>query len=258
MPWCPSCKTEYQEGILQCADCGAMLVEELPQDMVCITTLPEEAAQGLLAYYEYLGVDYSILEYDRDSDKYRVLVPRQKEEEILKPTADYFAKQTKEQPAPKRTSAPAASSSPYRNKRERLSETRSSASAFLIVGGVGVIAVILMLAGILPFPLAAYGKWIMLGLFTFFLIIGFLDLKKIRRLSEEAAREDTQTDEILSWFLQSYTKESIDAGCELDASEELNYYRRTEYMKELLRSRCTLEEGYADTLTEMLYSQLYD
>lgn len=100
MPWCPSCKTEYQEGILQCADCGAMLMEEFPQDMVCITTLPEEAAQGLLAYYEYLGVDYSILEYDRDSDKYRVLVPRQKEEEILKPTADYFAKQTKEQPAP--------------------------------------------------------------------------------------------------------------------------------------------------------------
>lgn len=31
MPWCPDCKTEYDPGIAVCADCGADLVDELPQ-----------------------------------------------------------------------------------------------------------------------------------------------------------------------------------------------------------------------------------
>ncbi len=32
MPWCPSCKNEYREGITVCADCGVDLVDELPED----------------------------------------------------------------------------------------------------------------------------------------------------------------------------------------------------------------------------------
>lgn len=32
MPWCPNCKTEYQEGIEVCSDCGAALVDELPEE----------------------------------------------------------------------------------------------------------------------------------------------------------------------------------------------------------------------------------
>jgi hypothetical protein len=35
MPVCPSCETEYQPGVVQCADCGKALVEQLPP--------PEEA-----------------------------------------------------------------------------------------------------------------------------------------------------------------------------------------------------------------------
>lgn len=32
MPWCPHCKTEYQPGITRCADCGASLVPDLPEE----------------------------------------------------------------------------------------------------------------------------------------------------------------------------------------------------------------------------------
>ena len=39
MPWCPNCKTEYQDGYTVCSDCGSTLVESLEQ------AAAEEAAE---------------------------------------------------------------------------------------------------------------------------------------------------------------------------------------------------------------------
>jgi hypothetical protein len=32
MPYCPNCRFEYKEGVKECPDCGAPLVDELPED----------------------------------------------------------------------------------------------------------------------------------------------------------------------------------------------------------------------------------
>lgn len=32
MPYCPECRTEYREGTERCADCGAELVDVLPEE----------------------------------------------------------------------------------------------------------------------------------------------------------------------------------------------------------------------------------
>ena len=40
MPWCPHCKTEYQPGITKCADCGADLVDHLPQEQLIFDGQP--------------------------------------------------------------------------------------------------------------------------------------------------------------------------------------------------------------------------
>ncbi len=31
MPWCPNCREEYIEGLTDCSECGAELVDELPE-----------------------------------------------------------------------------------------------------------------------------------------------------------------------------------------------------------------------------------
>jgi uncharacterized Zn finger protein (UPF0148 family) len=38
MPYCPNCRFEYKKGVTKCPDCGATLVEKLPE---------EESAQGV-------------------------------------------------------------------------------------------------------------------------------------------------------------------------------------------------------------------
>ena len=32
MPFCPNCRFEYKEGLTECPDCGARLVEKLPAE----------------------------------------------------------------------------------------------------------------------------------------------------------------------------------------------------------------------------------
>jgi len=32
MAWCPECKTEYEDGVVNCSDCDSTLVEQLPED----------------------------------------------------------------------------------------------------------------------------------------------------------------------------------------------------------------------------------
>ena len=40
MMWCPSCRTEYREGISRCADCGTDLVDALPSSASTREVLP--------------------------------------------------------------------------------------------------------------------------------------------------------------------------------------------------------------------------
>ena len=63
MPWCPHCKTEYRAGFTVCTDCGAQLVDNLPETpepgdtnhptesvllMHCPTTFDADATLALL------------------------------------------------------------------------------------------------------------------------------------------------------------------------------------------------------------------
>ena len=80
MPWCPNCKTEYQEGIEVCSDCGATLVDELPADdgMEVLARLEdEELANRLVEYLEYSSME-AVCVYDDSEQSYAVKVDKDK------------------------------------------------------------------------------------------------------------------------------------------------------------------------------------
>lgn len=62
--YCPSCRTEYTDGLMSCADCGESLVDELPpagelvyEEWVTVEEAGDEAqAAVLVGYLEEHGI----------------------------------------------------------------------------------------------------------------------------------------------------------------------------------------------------------
>ena len=98
MPWCPNCKTEYQEGIEKCADCGSDLVEELPEEEVLpeAEELSEEGfEEGQVATdeeLEALGIDPEELEAEikRRTEPAKVYVSKSDESRDMVQTSVTF------------------------------------------------------------------------------------------------------------------------------------------------------------------------
>ncbi len=86
MPWCPNCKTEYQEGYTTCADCGTTLVDHIDQieqeeaSEPIFYTSDEKLADKLVRFFEYSDLN-SQIQYDETSELYTVTVASEDEKE---------------------------------------------------------------------------------------------------------------------------------------------------------------------------------
>jgi hypothetical protein len=66
--FCPNCRTEYKEGITECADCGAPLVEELPPepkpewtDLVTVLSTVNASTVALAkSILEEAGIEFNV------------------------------------------------------------------------------------------------------------------------------------------------------------------------------------------------------
>ena len=170
MAWCPECKCEYVEGIEKCADCGCELVDHLPDE-------PE--GEVLTEYFQ-----------------------RSLEEE-----GAVFRQAAMEKAAPqivvgKKRGKPVVRSV-YVNNEERAEENRTSAYTLLTVGTAGLVAVVLLFAGVIPIQMAVFSRYMICGVmgvvFILFLVMGVVSLRNFKLLKKRAVKENNLTDEIQKW-----------------------------------------------------------
>ncbi len=156
----------------------------------------------------------------------------------------------------------------YRNNDERAEEHRSSAYTLLIVGGLGLIAIVLFFLDMLPIQMSGFSKYMISGvmgaLFILFLVMGFVSMKNYKLLEKKAGKENNLTREIKAWCMENIKALDMDGELfseeeTLELSEEVKYFKRFDKIRETLGNQfMNLEEGYLERLIDEVYPDLFE
>lgn len=284
MPWCPKCKSEYREGFTVCADCGCELVqEEQTDERVTLTFGDEEQMMALEAFLksnQILGVE---LRQDESDGLCELLVDRKSKqkalsvmqvfivqenhrlEEARKATGEQVDAEAAEEQLREAATARRAlgSGSLYQDSSQRADENRSSAWVLLFVGVLGLIVVILGIAGILPLnlgnPYLFYG--VMGAIFVLFLVAGVISIKNAKVFAGKAESENSLRSTMLEWCRQNFDGQEIDRELGIsDESEEVRYFNRTAYLRDRLNHQfVNLDQNFLDQFIDsQVYGMVFD
>lgn len=239
--WCPNCRYEYKDGITECADCHALLVEfdELPPEEAMPEVDPD-LVDWAGKHMEELSGLRSVEQEMTDSIM-----------EESKPSGHIIDDLTA-----------------YQSKTVRASEYKSSAYTLLLVGSVGLVCLILVVLGIIPLHLAENVKYISYGvmgaLFVIFIISGIKCFSDSKRLTAEGKAEDEITDKVNAWAKDTLTSDLIDnessKSTPIDSLDEIEkYYARTECIKLRVSDNFgDIDLKLLDKLAEDIYTMLYE
>jgi hypothetical protein len=155
----------------------------------------------------------------------------------------------------------------YVSKEEQKTDMRSTAYSFTLVGSIGILFLILLAAGVLPFQIASHTKTmlsIVMGIvFVIFLGIGIRSFSLLHSLASQAVSENQLYQDTVDWFCSTYDSAAIDSLCDMtdlsdDARDESLYFIRYEKMKSLLLEQYpTLSEDFLDHIIDELYATIF-
>lgn len=335
MPWCPNCKSEYQEGYTICSDCQVELVDNLEQEILLVPFFQSDdkkIADKLASFFQYSNMPASVT-FDEENELYLVNIPPKAEKEARKLyQAFYFVERenlangiydednqegdnnTEEaessENAPSETdqteesstdgleielydedfkkdesdevkttpndqdeqavivkisdesdtdSEPEEDTRAYVMKAEKYKDLTGTVWIFLVFGIAGLIFVLLNVFGIMSVLNGWLPNTIMGALFLFFLYIGISTNQRAKKLRSEIDEENALTEKINAWFKEHFTEEFVSSLYNNTISEELNYIKLTEIVKEmLLKEFGPQNQAYLDRLIEDYYNDNFD
>lgn len=167
---------------------------------------------------------------------------------------------------PKRGARPAAPRvRVYVDKAQKYDDLKSSASAFLLIGGLLLAASVLCWTGILHIPMARVSRLLFQGVLTcmgsFAIGVYIRTSRSAKELLPQIRQEKDQTDAILEWFQETYDRQAIDSRIE-DAgqlSDEKLALKRFQIIQDfLVTGRDLPDPSYVDALSEELYGRLFE
>lgn len=250
MPYCPKCDMEFIDGITVCSDCKGPLVESEAVAKAMRKKEKEDAMLRERAMMEELMKADGLDEYMSVESPEGGSAERNGEEG--------------EAPVDSRTAAEPPVRV-YVDKAKRYEDLKSSASAFLLVGGLLLVFSILCWSGIISLPMYGISKLIFQGALTvmgiFSLGVYMTSSRSARQLAPEIDAEKHQTEELIAWFRETYSAEGIDSQIpdrgEL-SEEELSLKRFQIIQDYFITGKDLPDPAYVDALCEEVYARLYE
>lgn len=277
MPYCPKCKNEYREGITVCSDCGCELITDNEPEREKLIFGEKEEIENLAEFLQYSEIDGVAVSYDSKDNTYELLAAKKDVQKAEKLLGVYYQQKFKENALKKLQEETdeedagekktVVKTSPYENSAAKAEDNKSSAYTLLLVGILGMLAVILGIAGVLPIHLRGTSKYmtygIMSALFILFIVMGVMSMKSYRLFAKKAESENSLKDTIEKWSLENLSAKKLDEklseGQDSDVTEEEKYFKRTTLMKEMIQKQfMNLDEAFLDSFVDEIYEDIFE
>ncbi len=301
MPWCPKCRNV--EGIKVCADCGVDLVEMLEEGKGSPLIFGDRGQmERLKDFLTYNKLKSAALSEDKEEGVFelyvsdeerqkaalavRVFLQQEMEKEsgnkpsieergmdagdggMTPESADEMDHETQGRGQEEEDGGKSPSvqyKGVYQNSAQKAEENRSSGYLLTTIGGLGLIAIVLVFFDVIRLPAAMANKFmvciVMGALFALFFVMGILSIKSSKTLTKKAEEENSLTNEIKKWCGENMNARKVDEGlfAEGEYGEEMKYFKRAEKMKEMISYQfMNLEEGFLDSFVDDYYPVVFE
>lgn len=284
MPWCPICKNEYKAGYTVCADCGATLVESLDKGKKAVYFGEENELYQISDFMRANGLKNTEISYDEKEGTYELLVepddmalaqkmihvylqriaaPKEakKQEEIRQTYTEEELEAIKQA---KEAYIKEMERKPYEDTAKIAEEYKSGADSLLIVGVIGIIALVLLHLGVIPLSLPPFTKWMITGvmgfLFVVFVFMGIASRKSYANLKEQASSDHSTKEDIINYLKENVQPEEFDADLTADdPGMEILYFRRMEKLKVMVNAYSEgIDASFAEYILEEVYPDIFE
>ena len=280
MPWCPKCKTEYRAGFEKCSDCGSRLVESLKSadafdkaSMLNFMYGPQDHIDTIRKFLSSTGKLKAYSVYNEKKDIYELFI-KPEDQERATALVNQFFNQVNAQEVSREQAAAQAQNAPkqkmpdakgYRSTKERAADHKSSAIMLIILGAVGLTAIILMATGVLNLvPITGLSAIVIYSImgafFLMFIIMGIVSAKTYMELKNIDSDEKDITKDLDTFCAKNLTKEIIDAKINpLISDESQEYFYRAEFMRQtILAAFPSVNATFLEEYIDNKYGEIFE
>lgn len=271
MPFCPKCKNEYRKGFTECHECKIPLVDSLEEANAMqikpkrVFDVNDERSYEFLDQYKEDDEEEEVSEIVSYSDLTFSEKQFQKNEEESDDDLEVVAPISEQMMRQRQIAEAIRKQSSYVDKKQKIEDYKSSGFVLTLVGGVGLVALVLLYLGIIPGFSGLKSNYMFMGvmlvMFIVFIIAGIVSFAQIKTIILEAEADDDLISRVNQFFDEYLTVEKLakEVACGKNDTEEELYFKRTEYMtRVLLQKFPEMNESLREKIIDDKYGEMYE